>query len=214
MVSNGQIITPAGTQVYLGTTTRAKAIALNPNPSAHNAAVLEMGASFSIQIIDLISGQILQSFSPTGDTSGSFLGIAYSADGTKLLFSQDSSHVTVANVDPTTGLISSGTQVALPSPQEIGNAYPGGIAVSADGTTAYVALNANDTFGVIDLTKAQTIQRGLDLGVDYALTHSCYEPDVAGVSCGTCDSCLLRRRGFAELGMQDPAMSPEVQQTL
>ena len=57
---------------------------------------------------------------------------------------------------------------------------------------------------LIDLTKAQTIQRGLDLGVDYALTHSCYDPDESGVSCGTCDSCLLRRRGFAELGLEDP----------
>ncbi|MBV9878704.1 MAG: bifunctional YncE family protein/alkaline phosphatase family protein [Verrucomicrobia bacterium] len=155
VMSTNQTITPAGTLVKLGTPTRGKAIALNPNASAHNAAVLEMGASSSVQIIDLISGQILQSFSPTGDSSGSFLGIAYSADGTKLLFSQDSSHVTVANVDPTTGLLSGGTQIALPSPQNIGNAYPGGIAISADGTTAYVALNANNTLGVIDLTKAQ-----------------------------------------------------------
>lgn len=57
---------------------------------------------------------------------------------------------------------------------------------------------------LIDLTKAQTIQRGLDLGVDYALTHSCYDPNEDGISCGTCDSCLLRRRGFAELGLEDP----------
>ena len=57
---------------------------------------------------------------------------------------------------------------------------------------------------LIDLTKAQTIQRGLDLGVDYSLTHSCYDPNEEGVSCGTCDSCLLRRRGFAELGLEDP----------
>src|SRR5215469_9804135 len=154
VMSTNQTITPAGTLVKLGTPTRGKAIALNPNASAHNAAVLQMGASSSVQIIDLISGQILQSFSPTGDSSGSFLGIAYSADGTKLLFSQDSSHLTVANVDPTTGLISSGTQVNLPSPK-FGNAYPGGIAISADGTTAYVALNQNNTVGVIDLTKAQ-----------------------------------------------------------
>jgi 7-cyano-7-deazaguanine synthase len=59
---------------------------------------------------------------------------------------------------------------------------------------------------LIDLTKAQIIQRGLDLGVDYSLTHSCYDPDAAGHVCGTCDSCLLRRRGFAELGMEDPAL--------
>ena len=57
---------------------------------------------------------------------------------------------------------------------------------------------------LITLSKAQTIQRGLDLGVDYGLTHSCYEPDGTR-PCGTCDSCLLRARGFAELGLADPA---------
>lgn len=59
---------------------------------------------------------------------------------------------------------------------------------------------------LIKLTKAQTIQRGLDLGVNYALTHSCYEPSPDGRACGTCDSCLLRGRGFAELGLTDPAL--------
>jgi len=59
---------------------------------------------------------------------------------------------------------------------------------------------------LIELTKAQTIQRGLELGVDYALTHSCYDPGEDGGACGTCDSCLLRGRGFAELGMTDPAL--------
>jgi 7-cyano-7-deazaguanine synthase len=57
---------------------------------------------------------------------------------------------------------------------------------------------------LINLTKAQIIERGLALGVDYALTHSCYDPDPRGLSCGTCDSCLLRRRGFAQLGLEDP----------
>ena len=57
---------------------------------------------------------------------------------------------------------------------------------------------------LIDLTKAQIIERGLALGVDYSLTHSCYDPDGQGLSCGTCDSCLLRRRGFAQLGLEDP----------
>ncbi|MBQ0903155.1 7-cyano-7-deazaguanine synthase QueC [Micromonospora sp. U21] len=57
---------------------------------------------------------------------------------------------------------------------------------------------------LIDLTKADTIRLGLSLGVDYSLTHSCYDP-VDGRPCGTCDSCLLRTRGFAELGMSDPA---------
>lgn len=59
---------------------------------------------------------------------------------------------------------------------------------------------------LIQLTKAQTIQRGLVLGVDYALTHSCYDPSDDGRACGTCDSCLLRGRGFEELGLTDPAL--------
>jgi 7-cyano-7-deazaguanine synthase len=59
---------------------------------------------------------------------------------------------------------------------------------------------------LIKFTKAQTIQRGLELGVDYSLTHSCYDPRPDGQACGTCDSCLLRGRGFAELGLTDPAL--------
>ena len=60
---------------------------------------------------------------------------------------------------------------------------------------------------LIDLTKAQTIQRGLELGVDYSLTHSCYDPSPEGKACGTCDSCLLRIRGFEDLGLKDPSIS-------
>ncbi len=56
------------------------------------------------------------------------------------------------------------------------------------------------------LTKAQIIERGVALGVDYALTHSCYDPGPDGRPCGTCDSCLLRRRGFAQAGTDDPAL--------
>ena len=63
---------------------------------------------------------------------------------------------------------------------------------------------------LIDLTKAQIIERGLALGVDYGLTHSCYDPDPAGRACGGCDSCLLRGRGFAQLGLEDPALAPAV----
>lgn len=57
---------------------------------------------------------------------------------------------------------------------------------------------------LIELSKAQIIQRGLALGVDYALTHSCYDPTPDGVACGQCDSCLLRLKGFAEAGATDP----------
>jgi 7-cyano-7-deazaguanine synthase len=58
---------------------------------------------------------------------------------------------------------------------------------------------------LIDLTKAQIIERGLALGVDYALTRSCYDPSPAGEACGSCDSCQLRLRGFAANGLSDPA---------
>lgn len=54
-------------------------------------------------------------------------------------------------------------------------------------------------------TKAEIIRQGLALGVDYSLTRSCYDPDVAGRACGQCDSCQLRLRGFREVGMPDPA---------
>jgi 7-cyano-7-deazaguanine synthase len=57
---------------------------------------------------------------------------------------------------------------------------------------------------LIRLTKAQIIRRGLDLGVDYSLTSSCYDPDTTGAACGRCDSCLLRLKGFAENGVRDP----------
>lgn len=57
---------------------------------------------------------------------------------------------------------------------------------------------------LIKMTKIEIIQRGLELGVDYGLTHSCYDPDAQGRSCGHCDSCVLRRDAFAALGRVDP----------
>jgi 7-cyano-7-deazaguanine synthase len=65
---------------------------------------------------------------------------------------------------------------------------------------------------LIALTKAQIIGRGRELGVDYGLTVSCYDPSNDGVACGRCDSCLLRLRGFAEAGMQDPVRYAKDQQ--
>jgi 7-cyano-7-deazaguanine synthase len=61
---------------------------------------------------------------------------------------------------------------------------------------------------VIELSKAQIITRGLALGLDFGMTHSCYDPGPDGHPCGTCDSCLLRAKGFAEAGVPDPALSP------
>jgi len=57
---------------------------------------------------------------------------------------------------------------------------------------------------LIHWTKAEIIRRGTELGVDYGLTHTCYDPDAAGRSCGRCDACRLRLKGFAEAGMEDP----------
>lgn len=57
---------------------------------------------------------------------------------------------------------------------------------------------------LINLTKQQIIQRGLALGVDYALTHSCYDPGPEGEACGRCDACALRLKGFREAGRSDP----------
>lgn len=57
---------------------------------------------------------------------------------------------------------------------------------------------------LIAMTKAEIIRTGLDLGVDYSLTHSCYDPTPEGLACAHCDSCLLRLKGFAEAGVRDP----------
>ncbi len=57
---------------------------------------------------------------------------------------------------------------------------------------------------IIDMTKAEIILAGTKLGVDFSLTHSCYDPDQQGRSCGRCDSCKLRLKGFAEAGLEDP----------
>jgi 7-cyano-7-deazaguanine synthase len=59
---------------------------------------------------------------------------------------------------------------------------------------------------LIRMTKADIIRRGLELGIDYGLTHSCYDPDGSGRPCGHCDSCRLRAKGFAEAGVEDPAL--------
>src|SRR5208283_746173 len=112
VVSNGQIITPAGTQVYLGITTRAKAVALNPTGN-HTAAVLQMGAPQAVTIFNTQTGAVLQTYKPFGSKNGSSTGIAYTPDGKSLLFSQDSSYVAIASVSPT-GLLSDYAHVKVP----------------------------------------------------------------------------------------------------
>ena len=179
VVSDGQIITPAGIQVDLGIRVRAKAVALNPNLNTHTAAVLTMGTSTSdgngaVEVFDTETGVVLQDYIALGeDPSGSYSGIAYSADGKYLVFSQDSSNVTIAKVD-SEGLLEDDAQVSVPPnnsfiacfpnspPASYGNpcgsfysgytSYPGGLALSADGKSAYALLNQNDTITKINLT--------------------------------------------------------------
>jgi 7-cyano-7-deazaguanine synthase len=59
---------------------------------------------------------------------------------------------------------------------------------------------------LIQLSKADIIRRGNELGLDYGLTHSCYDPGPSGRPCGHCDSCVLRAKGFAEAGVADPLL--------
>jgi 7-cyano-7-deazaguanine synthase len=61
---------------------------------------------------------------------------------------------------------------------------------------------------LIALTKAEIVHKGIELGVDYSLTSSCYDPTPAGDPCGQCDSCLLRQKGFGENGLKDPLSYP------
>jgi 7-cyano-7-deazaguanine synthase len=59
---------------------------------------------------------------------------------------------------------------------------------------------------LITLSKAEIIRRGIELGLDYGLTHSCYDPSSSGRPCGRCDSCVLRAKGFSEAGVSDPLL--------
>ncbi|MGB6133371.1 MAG: bifunctional YncE family protein/alkaline phosphatase family protein [Acidobacteriaceae bacterium] len=194
VVSDGAIITPAGTQVDLGIRVRAKAIALNPNADTHTAAVLTMGTSTAdgngaVEVFDTRTGDVLQNYIPFAtDPSGSYSGIAYTADGKYLVFSQDSSHVTIANVSKK-GLLSDDVQVSVPPnnsfiqcfpnspPAAYDNpcgsfytpstSFPGGVAISPDGTSAYALLNQNDTLTRIKLT-AKTPTEGTQIRVGNA----------------------------------------------
>jgi YVTN family beta-propeller protein len=174
VVGSGQVINPAGMQVDLGIRIRAKAIALNPDLHTHTAAVLTMGATQAVEVFDTNTGVVIQNYIPFGaDPSGSYSGIAYSADGKSLVFSQDSSNVTIANVNAE-GLLEDNAQVNVAPNSSLikcfpnsplgaygrpcgtfystGTSYPGGVALSRDGKTAYALLNQNDTLTKIDLT--------------------------------------------------------------
>ena len=194
VLSTGQIVSPAGKTIILGSPVRGKAAALNPTNTS-SAAVLNMGSSQAVQVFDTATGQVQQNYSPFGDTSGAFTGITYTPDGSKLVFSQDDSYVDVAVVNATTGLLSDLAQVSLPPSQAYincigitvglpsipvtdacgnfynGNTYtsnPAGIAISPDSKTAYAVLNANNTLQAIDLKAKPPVTSGSQLQVGNA----------------------------------------------
>jgi YVTN family beta-propeller protein len=165
VASSNQTLTPAGKIVDLGSPVRAKAVAINPRTKT--AAVLLMGAAEPVIVFDTATGRVIQRFIPTtvngasfdSHKAGSFTGIAYSADGGKLFFSQDDNHVAIAAVNRDSGMLSDGQSLDLPPPPANGSPYfdakainPGGIAISPDGLRAYVVLNAANTLGVVDLS--------------------------------------------------------------
>jgi YVTN family beta-propeller protein len=189
VVSSGQVINPAGLQVDLGIRVRAKAIALNPNLRSHTAAVLTMGATEAVEVFDTNTGVVLQDYLTLGqDSSGSYSGITYSADGKYLVFSQDSSNVTIAKVSEE-GLLEDEAQVSVPPNSSLircfpnspvgayartcstfyspSTSYPGGVAISKDGKSAYALLNQNDTLTKIDLT-AKPPKQGVQIRVGNA----------------------------------------------
>jgi len=180
VVSSGQVITPAGTTVDLGNQVRAKAVAVNPALGSHTAAVLTMGAAEAVEVFDTTTGAVLQNYITQGfDSSGSYNGIAYSADGRFIVFSQDSSNVTVAGV-AANGTLGNGMQVSVPPnnsfitcfpnspPAAYANpcgsfyssytSYPGGLAIAPNGKSAYALLNQNDTLTQINLTTTPPTQ--------------------------------------------------------
>ena len=174
VVSNGQVITPAGTQVNLGIQVRAKAVAVHPDAGLHVAAVLTMGASAPVIVFDTLTGEVLQRYLPFQDSSGTYGGIAFSPDGKYLMFSQDNSYVTLASVG-TAGLLTDYAHISVPPDTSfikcfpnspIGDygepcgtlytpstSYPGGVAIARDGRSAYALLSQNNTVASFDLTQ-------------------------------------------------------------
>jgi YVTN family beta-propeller protein len=175
IVGDGQVISPAGIQVDLGDRVRAKAVALNPNPASHTAAVLTMGAIRAVEVFSTITSDVAQIYMPFQDPSGSYGGITYSADGKLLMFSQDSSNVAISEVSPD-GLLTDYAHVSVPPDPDFikcfknsptgsygvpcgtfytaSTSYPGDVAFSKDGKSAHALLNQNNTLTQIDLSKA------------------------------------------------------------
>ena len=181
VASDNQLLTPAGKVVQLGSPVRAKQIAINPNTATHTAAVLLESAAEPIIIFDIRTGQVLQRFAPqlpSGvSTDGSFTGLTYSPDGSKLLFSQDQSDIMVLNVSAANGFVTQSNEINVPAPNNpnlytAGTANPGGLALVND-TEGLVALNASNAVGVFN---PQTGAMIATIPVGNAPTHIALAP--------------------------------------
>ena len=173
VASDGTILTPTGTQVNLGIRVRAKAVALNPTGN-HTAAVLTLGTSPSngngaVEVFNTQTGAVLQSYSYKGtDSTGSNLGIHYTPDGKYLLFSQDSSHVTIASVNATTGLLADYAQVSVPMDVDSNGVlttvkcFPN----SPPGTTGSIAIPCGQTVSIVSNGSPTSYPTGIAISSD------------------------------------------------
>ena len=164
VASDNQLLTPAGTTVLLGSPLVAKAIAVNPNPKTHTAAVLMENSAAPVIVFDTRTGTVLQRYVPvtvsngtyTDSPDGSYTGLTYTPDGSKLLFSQDQGDIQVATVNPLNGELTPASVIPVPVPNNPnlytpGTANPGGLAM-IDDNDGLVALNASNAVGIINLS--------------------------------------------------------------
>ena len=152
LLPTNQSITPAGQQVeFLG---RPNAVALRPD--GQTAAFLTTENPEPITVVDLAAGTVRQAFTPDADTAdeetpgASFAGIVYSADGATLYAADATGALTIADV-AADGALTLAERIALPATGDAATSRPGGLALAEDGQTLYIALNMNNTLGVVDL---------------------------------------------------------------
>lgn len=158
VTSVNQVITPAGKQIPLPQT-RVNAVAIRPDNKTAAALTKDSGAP--IRIMNLATGTEIQEFTPQGGTSGAIAGLLYSADGKTLYASQDSGNIVVATV-AADGTLSSNIVIPVPqNPAFNHNGYTvpnnAGLALSADGSKLYVAINRYNALGVIDLSQQKYV---------------------------------------------------------
>lgn len=146
LVTTDQFITPAGKQIEFS----GRPVAVAFSPDGRTAAFLNGSRGSFIILVDLATGTLKQEFNPTnGGTS--FEGIVYSKDGRKLFASDASSRLVIANVADD-GTLSLDTSVSLPA-----RSYPGGLALSENGQTLYIALSRNNTLGVFNVASRELV---------------------------------------------------------